>query len=620
MKKIILLSLFAISVLSVSARPFTVTGTVIDKENEPLVGALITEKGTINQVYADVDGKFRIVLADTTKSNTLVFSFIGYRTQEYKVTSKNNITIVLQEEALSLNEVVVTGIRSVDKKMFTGAASSVSASKTVGEASKVRVRGAASTTSRKKETSSSNTSPRSGTLTAGEVNDFAKWHLWNSYLDSIFAPYLRQWNFSPTQRYTAQLTNAAGMPVVNAAVSLQNDLGETIWQTKTDNTGKAELWSNYFLSDKRDERQGLKLVFQYDGKTTETPAIEFNQGINSAKIDADCSTSKSVDLFFMVDATGSMSDEIAYLQAELNDIIKKVHSNQKDLDLRIGSLVYRDVGDAYLTRKSSLNSNVKKTLDFLEKQYADGGGDYPEAVDEALVEAIQNEDWNENALARIAFLVLDAPSHTSPDVLAKLQTQIRLAAQKGIRIVPIACSDIKKDGEYLMRVIALATNGTYLFLTDDSGVGNAHIKPSTDKYEVEKLNDAIVRIIQQYTKMPDCDNKKWASNNIKEEETDKFVPNPYDENPEKDVAKLTPNDVIKIYPNPCKDFLKIEVKKSDIQDVYLVDMTGKSLYSFKTKSNNDIIDVNVSTLATGIYFVKAFYKGKWFSQKIIVKN
>jgi hypothetical protein len=61
-----------------------------------------------------------------------------------------------------------------------------------------------------------------------------------------------------------------------------------------------------------------------------------------------------------------------------------------------------------------------------------------------------------------------------------------------------------------MRTFALATNGTYVFLTDDSGVGNAHIKPTTDKYDVEKLNEAIKRVIKQYTQMPDCNNPKWA--------------------------------------------------------------------------------------------------------------
>ncbi len=169
-----------------------------------------------------------------------------------------------------------------------------------------------------------------------------------------------------------------------------------------------------------------------------------------------------------------------------------------------------------------------------------------------------------------------------------------------------------------MRTFALATNGTYLFLTDDSGVGNAHIKPTTDKYKVEKLNDAIVRVIKQYTQMPDCDNPKWAEQSKNVETSDKFIPNPYDENAEKGADKLTVSDIIKVYPNPCSDILKIDIRKNDVKDIYLIDMTGKTLYG-TSPTRKEIIDFDVHTLSTGVYFVRAFYKGKWFSQKIIKK-
>ena len=467
--------------------------------------------------------------------------------------------------------------------------------------------------------SASKSKIKSGTLTSGEVNDFAKWHLWGNILKKDFQGYNKIWGFYPIHRYIAQLTNQQGMPISNAQVTLK--LGNTtIWRAKTDNTGKAELWRDFFKSETKTDSTELKLEFEYEGKRTEISKVKtFEQGINAAQIKTACSERNKVDIFFMVDATGSMADEIRYLQVELDDIIQKIHNQQSELDLRIGSLVYRDHGDEYLTRKSSLSSDINETLGFLRKQSASGGGDYPEAVDVALEESVANEDWNDDALARILFIVLDAPSHTQPEVIARLELQLRLAAKKGIRIVPIACSDIQKNGEYLMRTFALATNGTYLFLTDDSGVGNVHIKPTTDKYDVEKLNDAIVRIIKQYTQMPDCNNKKWAEQNKKEEASDKFVPKPYDEKAEEGADTLTVSDIIKVYPNPCSDILKIEIKKNDVKDIYIVDMTGKTLYSFNSPAQKDVIDFDVRTLSTGIYFVRAFYKGKWFSEKIVKK-
>jgi hypothetical protein len=116
--------------------------------------------------------------------------------------------------------------------------------------------------------------------------------------------------------------------------------------------------------------------------------------------------------------------------------------------------------------------------------------------------------------------------------------------------------------------------------------------------------------------MPDCNNSKWAEENKNTEPSDKFVPNPYDEKGEKDTNKWTVSDIIKVYPNPCRDILKVEVKQSEVKDIYLVDMTGKTLYGINSPTQN-IIDIDVNRLSTGIYFVKVFYKGRWYSEKFV---
>ena len=602
MRKFVVTASLAICVFAAYAQSFTLRGIVVNETGEPIIGATVSFKEMKEGVITDVEGKFEITSPDTTKHNIFVFSLIGYETQEYRIdTQKNDIRIVMKENQTPLEEVVVVAFGKQKRgEIISAIASEPSFS----------IAGAPST---------GNSNLTSGTLTAGEVNDFAKWSLWEDILGNDFQAYHKSWGFYPVHRYIAQLTNQEGMPVSNAQVTLK--LGDiTLWQTKTDNTGKAELWRNFFKSETETESTGLKLVFEYEGQTTAINDVTpFEQGINTAQIETACSERNKVDIFFMVDATGSMSDEIRYLQVELDDIIKKIYKRQSELQLRMGCLVYRDHGDEYLTRKSSLSSDISETLHFLQAQSANGGGDYPEAVDVALEESVANEDWDDEALARILFIVLDAPSHTQPEVITRLNAQLRLTAEKGIRIVPIACSDIKKDGEYLMRTFALATNGTYLFLTDDSGVGNEHIKPTTDKYDVEKLNDAIVRIVKQYTQMPDCDNPKWAQKNKSAESTDKFVPNPYDEDAEKGADRLTASDIIKVYPSPCTDILKIDIRKSDVKDVYLIDMTGKTLYGVKAPAQKEVIDFNVHALSTGIYFVKVFYKGKWFSKKVIKK-
>ncbi|MCL2040879.1 MAG: carboxypeptidase regulatory-like domain-containing protein [Bacteroidales bacterium] len=561
MKKLLIVAFLAISVFAGYGQESTgsLTGRVKDRETGETIPfanvAIMSEKVPVSGGQTDFDGKYTI-RAIPVGTYTVQCSCIGYVSQQVtgivigadKVTPLN-FTLQPTTETLESVEIIDYKIPIFESIAFSE----------VGVDKKTK-----GVFSKDGSISSGRNNIKSGTLTSGEVNDFAKWHLWNNVLNSDFQLYTELWGFFPVHRYIAQLTNKRGMPLANAQVTLQNSNGEVLWRAKTDNTGKAELWIDFFKSETKTDMINLKIVFEYEGQTAEIANVTpFKRGINTAQIDVSCHERNKVDIFFMVDATGSMGDEIRYLQVELEDIIRKIHKQQSELQLRVGALVYRDHGDEYLTRKSSLNSDINETLDFLRKQSANGGGDYPEAVDVALYESVTGEDWDDDALARILFIVLDAPSHTNPEVLERLESQLRLAAKKGIRIVPIACSDIKKDGEYLMRTFALATNGTYLFLTDDSGVGNAHIKPSTDKYDVEKLNDAMVRVVKQYTKMPDCNNPKWAKQNKNAEPSDKFVPNPYDEKAEEDSDKLTASDIIKVYPNPCRDILKIELKKSE---------------------------------------------------------
>ena len=71
------------------------------------------------------------------------------------------------------------------------------------------------------------------------------------------------------------------------------------------------------------------------------------------------------------------------------------------------------------------------------------------------------------------------------------------SARKGIRLVPVVASNSTRDTELFGRAIAITTNGTYVFLTDDSGVGETHLEPIVGDYTVELLHDVIVRIISE---------------------------------------------------------------------------------------------------------------------------
>lgn len=103
----------------------TVKGRVVDEKGNPLPGVTIRIKGTQMGTATDVDGRFALPLPEDGKY-TLVFSFIGYRNRELDANADLS-RVVLRETAESLDEVVVTGYQKIDRKLFTGAASVVTA-------------------------------------------------------------------------------------------------------------------------------------------------------------------------------------------------------------------------------------------------------------------------------------------------------------------------------------------------------------------------------------------------------------------------------------------------------------------------------------------------------------
>jgi hypothetical protein len=139
---------------------------------------------------------------------------------------------------------------------------------------------------------------------------------------------------------------------------------------------------------------------------------------------------------------------------------------------------------------------VKEIQKLLNQEYAQGGGDEPEAVAQILEETITNGSWSDDT-AKIAFLIFDAPPHNGSDTEKKLQLAIASAAERGVHLVPVVASNAARETELFGRAAAIMTNSNYVFLTDDSGVGDSHLEPIIGDYDVELLHDIIVRNIRE---------------------------------------------------------------------------------------------------------------------------
>jgi len=338
-----------------------------------------------------------------------------------------------------------------------------------------------------------------GTLTAGEWNDLNNWKFWQSLMQQQdFSEYQEEWQLFPSQRYSVRVTDAMGQPVMDCAVELLGNNKSELWKAKTNNSGIAELWAQPFSEEKN---LNNKIVINYKGKKHQLKSPQtIVEGMNNFQLEeVAIMPDNRADVMFVVDATGSMEDEIAYLKKELEDVVIQVKTEQPALLLQIGSVFYRDEGDKYVTRSSTLSANTDATINFINNQSADGGGDYPEAVDAALEEAISEQNWSVSARTRIVFLMLDAPPHHDSKSIKSIQNSIAKAAEKGVKLIPIASSGIDKKTEFLMRFFSITTNGSYVFMTDHSGVGNGHVEPTTGAYRVEYLNELLARIITEST-------------------------------------------------------------------------------------------------------------------------
>jgi len=637
MRHLNILSIVLLSILSLTLSAQSISGNVNAFASEANLGYANVDiyKGTelIASVLADKDGNFKVNLDTGMYRAEIIYA--GYKkiTQKVLVTDDEKAHFSMKEDLESRYKPSKDKASSAESADDYGTAYSydMELEESISDVG-VRERSDLSVISssplllkrdKKSIVSGDYRFPseqgEAGRLTAGEINDFSKWDLWTDLKDGEFNQYSKLWNYNASNRYLFQLTDTRGLPLADASVRLINKEGKVYYQARTDNTGKAELWESILSDDKKRNHERFSIVGDYGGKTfTVRRAVRIDYGMNAVELAIDCGQSQKVDIAFVVDATGSMSDELNYLTAELNDVIFKSKEISSTLNFSFANVFYRDHGDAYLTRKQEFTRVLSESVSFISDQRAGGGGDFEEAVEAALDTAINGLNWSTEARARIIFLILDAPPHNTPEIQEKLVRISLQAAAKGIRIVPLVASGINKGTEYLMRSIALATNGTYAFLTDDSGIGGPHLKPGTDSYEVETLNDLLVRVIKSYTYMPDCE--QTLPELDLNYPSDTVVYSPIDTT-KVDSSTMSPIKPIEVtwtfYPNPTRGIVNIKASV-DITELYITDLSGKVLQVVKDIEADKVVQADLSSYASGIYLIRYPVGKKWVSGKVLV--
>jgi len=326
-------------------------------------------------------------------------------------------------------------------------------------------------------------------LRAGSVDDNARYADYLTYRESFAKEDLKSEDFDITERHIFTVTAPNGDPVLGADIAIVDQQGNKVSELRTFADGRA-LWFPR-TTDVGDEQQFTAVV----SKGQATTSVDFNRSTLDHAIPLDAEPSPApaqLDVEFLVDATGSMSDEIAQLKASLDDIATRIETLPSHPDVRFALTIFRDHGDEFLTRTWNFSSDVTGFQKAIADVEADGGGDYPEDVQQGLHDALVKPSWRNPGAVKLVFLIGDAPPHLNYQDDPHYTNDMVFAAQQGIKIESLAASGLDDQGEFIWRQLAEATLGQFLFLTYGPDDSTTH---HVSGYTADNLDDLVVRLI-----------------------------------------------------------------------------------------------------------------------------
>jgi len=176
-----------------------------------------------------------------------------------------------------------------------------------------------------------------------------------------------------------------------------------------------------------------------------------------------------IEVAFVLDTTGSMGGLIAGAKQKIWSIASEILETKEDADIRFGLIGYRDRGDDYVTINFDLTDDINGIYGELLEFQADGGGDTPESVNQALNEAVTQLNWsNDDTTLRLVFLVGDSPPHAYDDDVDYDRT-CELARERDIRVNTVLAGT-NSETRGVWKAIAHLCDGEYMEIPQDGGV------------------------------------------------------------------------------------------------------------------------------------------------------
>ncbi len=331
-----------------------------------------------------------------------------------------------------------------------------------------------------------------GPLRAGSFDDNVDHEGFLAYLERVAGLGIVGRPFDPSGRSIVTVRDEEGRPA--AGVEVVARMGDTGVRLRTTADGTARLLpALHGLPTTGDVAYSVA-----GGGEAVAPVgedVELTGGPSRTVLDP-----VPLDVLFLLDATGSMGDEIDRLKETIDKVARRLSALDPAPALRFGMTLYRDRGDAFVVATHDFTDDVERFRTALAGVVADGGGDYAEALDEGLAAALAEPAWRDPAEAvQLVFLVADAPPHVGRSVPVPYPESVREATARGIKVFPVASSEADDQAELVFRQIAQATGAPFVFLS--YGAAGAATGPATDitstDYEELALDELVVRLVAE---------------------------------------------------------------------------------------------------------------------------
>ncbi|HYV35286.1 MAG TPA: vWA domain-containing protein [Gemmataceae bacterium] len=198
-----------------------------------------------------------------------------------------------------------------------------------------------------------------------------------------------------------------------------------------------------------------------------------------------------VEVVFVLDTTGSMGGLIDAAKRKIWAISNQIIGGQPTPSLKVGLVAFRDRGDAYVTKVYDLTDDLDAVYANLMGFKAEGGGDFPESVNQALYEGVTKISWSKDkGVLKLIFLVGDAPPHMDYGDDVKYTESCKLAVTNNIIINTVQCGDHPETRKYWLDIAKLGEGRSVQI--DAKGGAVAVIETPFDK-DLAKINDEMIK-------------------------------------------------------------------------------------------------------------------------------